>query len=306
MDELLAINKVSAALGISSRALRYWEDAGLFRSTRDPQSGWRTYDADALQCIRLTDLLRRLDIPVRDIRQVMEKRTADTVRDVLGRKLSALERTGAELALQRGVLLELLAAIRAGVALSLPSLEGILAPVVAQQSRPGPEKMKELTTVNRLDTTIASIRIIELAPMRTAAFSTVGAEPEDAACAPVLQWVTEQKLLGTMRLFGFNVEPYPSEASPEYGFGYCATVPEGISIPEPLYEWRLPGGVYAALETPPGGDPSRTWGQFKELMDCGKWEWEYDRSRHPGLEEHVRRGDGEGYRIAVTLPVKRR
>ena len=70
MGVKVTINKVSADMGISSRTLRYWEAAGLFKSVRDPQSGWRTYDQYTLQCIRVTDLLRRLDISVNNIKKV--------------------------------------------------------------------------------------------------------------------------------------------------------------------------------------------------------------------------------------------
>jgi DNA-binding transcriptional MerR regulator len=66
MVGLITINKVALNMGIRSRTLRYWEAMGLFTSVRDSQSGWRTYDDHTLQCIRITDLLRKLDFSIRD------------------------------------------------------------------------------------------------------------------------------------------------------------------------------------------------------------------------------------------------
>jgi len=43
----------------------------------------------------------------------------------------------------------------------------------------------------------------------------------------------------------FNVEPYQEQtADGSYGMGCCATIPEGVEIPEHLYEMGLPGGDY--------------------------------------------------------------
>ena len=94
---LIAINKVSAEMGISSRTLRYWEEAGLFKSIRDTQSGWRMYDDYALQCIRVTNFLRRLDISIRDIKKVIEDKTVDSLCYVLKKKLNRLDQASLDL-----------------------------------------------------------------------------------------------------------------------------------------------------------------------------------------------------------------
>ena len=70
MNSPIAIHKLSAQLGLTSRTLRHWESEGLFESGRDCDSGWRVYDETAVLRIRLTALLRKLDIPISDIKKV--------------------------------------------------------------------------------------------------------------------------------------------------------------------------------------------------------------------------------------------
>lgn len=150
------------------------------------------------------------------------------------------------------------------------------------------------------------VQFLKMPPTRTAAYSCVGTEPEDEAYGVVRDWMNKNGLEGTMRIFGFNTEPWPSSDQPGYGFGYCATIPEGIEIPKPLYEMRLPGGIYAVIPASAyKGDPSYGWKKVHDLLNDSQWEWEYDEDRKPGLEEHIDRADGGPY-IPILFPVKKK
>lgn len=151
------------------------------------------------------------------------------------------------------------------------------------------------------------VQIIKMVPARAVAFSCVDTEPEDKAFFPVKDWIVANGLEGTMRMFGFNTEPYPTDDNPAYGFGFCATIPEGIDIPKPLYEMTLPGGLYAVISgSAYDGDPSHGWKKVRELCNDNEWEWKYDEAR-PGLEEHIDRADGKGaFIIPILFPVKKK
>ena len=147
------------------------------------------------------------------------------------------------------------------------------------------------------------VKYVKMHPARAIAYSCIGVAPEDEAMGAVQKWVKENNLEGTMRLFGFNT--YAPAESPAYGFGYCATIPEGIEIPEPFYEKRLPGGIYAVISEYEG-DPSFGWKKIGDLMNDKNWEWEYDGDRGcVGLEEHIWGIDGFSS-ILVMLPVKKK
>ena len=300
---LTAINKVSIDMGISSRTLRYWEAAGLFESERDAQSGWRMYDENALQCIRVIDLLRRLDLSIRDIKEVLDNRTVDSLCHVLQKRLSRLEKTRADLDTLRAVISEILDIIKIEPQLTLFSLENVLFPVRLERKKHVATKIQGGFSMGNVKNKHDDIKILKLPPMRTVAYHCVGTEPEDEAYGAVKDWIVKNNLEGTMRIFGFNTEPYPSGDTP-YGFGYCATIPEGIAISEPLYEMRLPGGLYAVI--PDEGDLEASWKKVHELRENKEWEWTWDNDRNPCLEEHIDCERTSGPLIPILFPVKKK
>ena len=300
MDILIAINKVSMDMGITSRTLRYWEAAGLFESVRDIQSGWRMYDEHALQYIRVVDLLRRLDLSIRDIKEILDNRTVDSLCHVLQKRLSSLEKINADIETLKTVISEIIAVIKAEPPLTLPILENILLPVVLERKKHVITNTQGGFSVENVKGKHDEVQIIKMAPARMAAFSCIGTEPEDEAYGAVKDWIVAKGLEGTMRIFGFNTEPWPNGDNP-YGFGYCATIPEGVDIPTPLYEMRLSGGLYAVI--PDSGDLSLSWKKVHELFKDDEWEWKHDSSREPCLEEHIE--SDRGVIITILIPVEK-
>ncbi len=309
MSEFLKIHEVATTLNISTRSLRYWENAGLFTSVRDSSSGWRLYDEKALQSIRITEFLRRIDIPISDIKEILDTGTPEKTCQILQKQLNKLDSMKADLQIHKEIIAILIDTLRTMsphdsiAANDLSALENTLLPASLKMPKSNTKKRKEgLPMKNSL--VRSEVTIITLPPMRTAAYSCVGEEPEDDAYAPVMEWIKANNLQGTMHLFGFNTEPYPSPDNPAYGFGYCASIPEGIEISEPLYEWRLPGGIYAVISQYTG-DPSHGWQKFPALFADPEWEWEPDHER-PCLEAHISRGDCGGYYIPCMFPIKKR
>lgn len=304
MDEFKSISKVTAETGISSRTLRYWEEAGLIKSTRDIQSGWRLYDERTTHSIAVIEVLRRLGLSVSEIGTVLVGKSTDTLLHVLQKQLNKLQNMTADVNLRADVIAELIDSIQNKPSYDLSTLEGLILPGELIRKKNKLEKIEKGLTMENMKSKYGDIKFIELPAMRAAAYSCVGVEPEDRAMAPVLQWIRESGLEGTMRLFGFNTEPYPSEQSPEYGFGFCASIPEGVEIPEPLREMRLPGGTYMVIGEYEG-DPSFGWKKAQEVLGDADFEWEYDDSRHPGMEEHIAIPGG-GFLIPIVLPVKKK
>lgn len=65
------IKQASEASGISSRNIRYYEQAGLLHPDRDPQNDYRTYSEKDIRTLKLIRVLRMLDMPVEEIRDVL-------------------------------------------------------------------------------------------------------------------------------------------------------------------------------------------------------------------------------------------
>ena len=302
----IAINKLSAQMGLTSRTLRHWESEGLFISFRDPESGWRAYDEDAVLCIKITSLFRKLGIPLKDIKSILHNRTYAGIEEAIKKQLLLLEVESIESNARKNALLSILNSIaqtgkQQANSTSLKALNDFVQDFARHYQR---EKMEDIIMSN----TEASInvRFVTLPPMRVVYNTAVGVSPEDEATAPVLEWLESSGLMGTARLFGGNVNPLPSKSRPEYGYGMCASIPEGVEIPSHLKEMLLPGGLYAMM---PCSDD--IYGSWQILMKHLSQNSEYvsDRSRLC-FEEHIRndnpQGHGSQFILNLLEPVKRK
>lgn len=289
MKALIPINKLSDQTGLTSRTLRHWEAEGLFRSGRDPGSGWRVYDEDAVQRITITAQLRKLDFSLKEISQFFTDMSAARFRLLIERKAASLKSERHELRRYEeklNALLELL---------TLKNSDWIS---VLEEISNDPE-------ANEMENQAEdkSLKVITLSPMRVVYHTVVGVAPEDEATQPIVEWVKVSGLSGTARLFGGNVKPLPTKDGLPYGYGMCATIPEGIRIPEIFKEMNLPGGLYAMLES--GDDIGGAWNKLMDMIRKNA-KYKSDPSRLC-LEEHIRNdtpeGSGNLYLLHLLEPV---
>ena len=85
----MKINQVEQAIGITKKNIRFYEQEGLLKPTR-VANGYRDYSAEDLETLRQIKLLRKLDIPIEEIRRLQENR--QTLDDCLHRHLIVLKR----------------------------------------------------------------------------------------------------------------------------------------------------------------------------------------------------------------------
>lgn len=67
----MKINEVEAAVGITKKNIRFYEEEGLLRPRRDAGNGYRDYDDADVARLRRIKLLRRLDVPMAEIREML-------------------------------------------------------------------------------------------------------------------------------------------------------------------------------------------------------------------------------------------
>ena len=72
--ELIRINQVVEAFGVSSRTLRYYEEKGLLWSHFPENRAQRHYDDVALERLKQIIVLRKFQIPIKDIVAIMLNR----------------------------------------------------------------------------------------------------------------------------------------------------------------------------------------------------------------------------------------
>ena len=67
----MKINEVEAAVGVTKKNIRFYEEEGLISPRREPGNGYRSYSEADVERLRRIKLLRKLDVPLAEIRQML-------------------------------------------------------------------------------------------------------------------------------------------------------------------------------------------------------------------------------------------
>ena len=74
------VKEVSDLTGISVRTLHYYDEIGLLKPTDKSEAGYRLYDDKALETLQQILFFREFDIPLKEIKSVLENPALDRIR----------------------------------------------------------------------------------------------------------------------------------------------------------------------------------------------------------------------------------
>jgi DNA-binding transcriptional MerR regulator len=86
----LKINEIAQRVGITSKNIRFYEQEGLLTPLRNRENGYRDYGAAEEIALRRIKLMRKLGLPLEDIRQMQQGRL--TLTEGMRRRMADLER----------------------------------------------------------------------------------------------------------------------------------------------------------------------------------------------------------------------
>ena len=86
----MKINEVEAIVGVTKKNIRFYEEQGLLFPRRNSENGYREYGEKEIAELRRIKLMRKLGIPIEEIRQMQQG--TRTVADAMRRHLVTLER----------------------------------------------------------------------------------------------------------------------------------------------------------------------------------------------------------------------
>ena len=67
----MKINEVEALVGITKKNIRFYEAEGLLAPRRNSDNGYRDYGEEDVAVLRRIKLMRKLGLPLEDIRQML-------------------------------------------------------------------------------------------------------------------------------------------------------------------------------------------------------------------------------------------
>lgn len=86
----MKINEVEQQVGITKKNIRFYEQQGLLHPKRNSENGYREYDETDVECLKKIKLLRKLSLPIEEIKKIQNSGLLLT--DALKRQLIVLER----------------------------------------------------------------------------------------------------------------------------------------------------------------------------------------------------------------------
>lgn len=97
----MKINEVEQQVDITKKNIRFYEQQGLLHPKRNSENGYREYDETDVECLKKIKLLRKLSLPIEEIRRIQSGTLL--LADALQRQLIVLEREQTNLAETAGL-----------------------------------------------------------------------------------------------------------------------------------------------------------------------------------------------------------
>jgi len=252
--DLQTISQVSKAYDISSRMLRYYEQVGLIKSIRNEENSYRLYDEAALKRIQQIIILRKLQIPVKQICVIMDNPDAVTVIDIFKKNMSELDREITALSTIKTILnsfvheLESIAAVNLNLDFlnenSVLKMADSLA--LVQRNVKNSPAVGELNRAAEVLNKLKNVRVIYLPPMTIASAFYMGDNSYEKAWRMADEFVKQNNLFEIkpdLRIFRHERSNATGQS---FGNEVWVTIPEDFDVPAPLVKKKFHGGQYAA------------------------------------------------------------
>ncbi len=265
MNQMQVVSTVSKNLGISSRMLRYYEQIGLIKSQRMEDYAYRVYDENAIRRLRQIIILRKLRVPVKQIREIFCNSDAVSVIDIFERNISELDEQITAVSTVKSILSHLVQELheKANMRLQLDYLgDSSVFAIVDSISFPKNtlQEEKSMDDLNKANETLSklddkNVRIVYLPPMTVAASYASGefewgVGPE--ATSKIERFVWETGLLKNKpdaRGMGFDCSREDLKVSVEgttTAYEAWVSIPDDMEVTAPLTKKTFGGGLYAA------------------------------------------------------------
>ena len=279
--ELISIRQVSLDYGISRQVLYYYEEIGLLKSSRRNDYAYRLYDEDAIKRLQQIIILRKLQIPMKQIKDIINNPTAAAVIEMFKQNIDELDEQITALSTVKSILTRLVAELeeKADISLKLDLLNDktMLAVVSTLPfSENKINNVKEKVTMEELNKASEqldkqkekNVQIVYRPPATMAVIDCNDTDipPGDGRHRKIVDAKAKKfiedtdlfKIKPDMRVFVFG------EAE-DQGTAWI-TIPDDFEVPAPYKKIKYPGGLYAACTE------DFYIGQWVENSD--KYEWD--------------------------------
>lgn len=315
MDQM-TIGEVSSMFQISARMLRYYEKIGLIESMRKEGYAYRVYNADAVRRVQQIIILRKLQIPLKQIRCMMDGNKEEAIRILEARIRDMNENVKTVHAMKKA--LEKLLELLYEDASDENYMDFVQEDTIVELTEFLPLEKHHLKGERKMS--IAKemvekgncVRIVLLPPCTVASYQFAGDDPEEKVGEVMDMFIRSSRLYEIKpdaRLFGFN-NPELQPGSDFHGYEDWVTIPDDMEVASPLVKKHYDGGLYAAYTI--NFPDFYEWNFLKEWVKNNE---RYQEDHRDYLEEHLNwvysshmgwPENGIDGKIDLLLPIKPR
>lgn len=281
--ELQTISQVSKTYDISSRMLRYYEQIGLIKSIRNEDNSYRLYDESATKRVQQIIILRKLQIPVKQICIILNNPVAGTVIDIFKKSISELDSEITALSTIKSILDNFVVELEkiAGLHLNLDFLGDDSVLKLAGSLSLIQRNVKDNITISDLNKAadvlnkLKEVRVIYLPPMTVASAFFMGDNSHEKAWTAIHDFVKQNSLMEIkpdLRVFRHERS---NATGQNFGNEVWVSIPDDFDVPAPLTKKRFHGGQYAVHLL--GADGFITYlGMQDWINESDKYQYDYD------------------------------
>ena len=295
--ELITIRQVSQDYGISRQMLCYYEEIGLIKSNRKDDYAYRVYDEEAIKRLQQIIILRKLQIPMKQIKDILNNQNAVTVIEIFKQNISELDEEITVLSSVKSILARLIDELqqKADIYLKLDLLNDKTMISLVDSLSFTKHKIKGNVSMEELNKAAEQMSKLNEKDVRV-----VYVPPATVACAydpdddPDVreQGTNEYEGRATLSIIQKFINDVDLlEIKPDarvYGWGdtmngkrvymMWVTIPDDLDVPAPLWKETFSGGLY--LRTPYDFNHG-------EWMERNDYEWDRTRKHNQFMNELV-------------------
>ena len=320
----MTISQVARSFGVSTRMLRYYEQTGLVESFRRDDYAYRMYSESTISRLRQILILRKLRIPIKQIKAILQKPDAVTAIEIFCRNIGQLDE---EITTIRNILSRFVGELQKSADIQIHRLitqdDAILASIeslaVTSINFREDKTMDNLKKAEESLSRLNDVRIIYLPPAAVAAAHCIGDDPESRTYQIIDRFVRETglcRIKPDLRHYGFN-HPNPTDETGHHGYEVWVTIPDDWEVPAPLTKKHFDGGLYAAHMIAMGNFNEWEW-FFHWVNQSEKYEFAGDMRDQEHmcglLDEHLNyvnhvsldNSEPEDMQIDLLMPIRER
>ena len=304
---LVKITDLTTQLGLSSRSLRYYEQDGLIQSVRPAFEKYRFYDAENIERLRQIMVLRKMQIPVKDILRIYESESMSVVVETFVNRIQAIDEEIGALSELKRIVSEFLHTMRENGVTKISAL-----PLLYEEMDKQIELIEELKPVTYKNLSNLSERlakpvdpvIVSLPAFRVVS-SFLKASPKESDVEGFWRWIQTQKIFidnpGQQERFEYQTD---------MGDVMIQRIPDDFINDSEYSDFIFDGGLFAAVNVYLDEDLGERFHSLVTSFDDNKfYQVDYNNGgglRNPAMLENLISPDEKRSLVMLFVPVKKR